>query len=141
PVDVPLRAPALPAQPVSGGRSGRGAEPPSEFPRRRVAPSQSLIPEDRAQTFSLAEDVGRPRETVAGPPNRGGLSLHDGEHRAGGLADSPPAVGSTGRRALSGLGLRQRNRAALSAADRADRKSTRLNSSHVSISYAAFCLK
>jgi len=29
---VPLRAPALPAQPVSGGRFGRGAEPPSEFP-------------------------------------------------------------------------------------------------------------
>src|SRR5438067_9524295 len=32
-------------------------------------------------------------------------------------------------------------RRARAADDRADRKSTRLNSSHVSISYAVFCLK
>src|SRR3712207_7551494 len=31
--------------------------------------------------------------------------------------------------------------AALAAANRADRKSTRLNSSHANISYAVFCLK
>src|SRR5262249_1501024 len=31
PLGVPLRARASPAQPNSGGRFGRGAEPPSEF--------------------------------------------------------------------------------------------------------------
>src|SRR5207253_6174098 len=35
----------------------------------------------------------------------------------------------------------QENISARSAADWADRKSTRLNSSHVAISYAVFCLK
>src|SRR5690242_21108692 len=37
--------------------------------------------------------------------------------------------------AVGGLVIERRNRAAL------DRKSTRLNSSHMSISYAVFCLK
>src|SRR5690349_23570478 len=35
----------------------------------------------------------------------------------------------------------RRARVGLSEADRPDRKSTRLNSSHVEISYAVFCLK
>src|SRR5207249_9736393 len=37
--------------------------------------------------------------------------------------------------------LDEDERAARPGADRVDRKSTRLNSSHVSISYAVFCLK
>src|SRR5690606_41934533 len=47
------------------------------------------------------------------------------------------SVGGAGRRPRLGAshrGLRQRRR-------RGDRKSTRLNSSHVKISYAVFCLK
>src|SRR5438477_2134560 len=39
------------------------------------------------------------------------------------------------------LSGRQRRRARLLRSQRRDRKSTRLNSSHMSISYAVFCLK
>src|SRR5438067_11184531 len=63
------------------------------------------------------------------------LSLHDalpilrpGVERAGGY----PGAVRPGARALSVLAAR---------AQHEDRKSTRLNSSHVSISYAVFCLK
>src|SRR5438067_6335255 len=40
-----------------------------------------------------------------------------------------------------GAGFSDRLRSAVQANDHQDRKSTRLNSSHVSISYAVFCLK
>ncbi len=43
-----LRAPALPAQPGFGGRFGRGAEPPSEFPR-------PILPELAAARAFLAK--------------------------------------------------------------------------------------
>src|SRR5207249_9725991 len=56
------------------------------------------------------------------------LSLHDA---------LPICLHARGRRAGR---PRPRGRAPLGAAPR-DRKSTRLNSSHVSISYAVFCLK
>src|SRR5699024_12656605 len=54
--------------------------------------------------------------------------------------DVPPAQrdGAAGHIPEPG---RQPGDGGLSAAGRADRKSTRLNSSHVSISYAVFCLK
>src|SRR5436309_16108283 len=61
------------------------------------------------------------------------LSLHDalpilavGHHHA--LADAPDDVGQLARFVLEACVLE-------------DRKSTRLNSSHVKISYAVFCLK
>src|SRR4051812_49882482 len=45
-------------------------------------------------------------------------------------------------RVLDRIGVQRRRRAAEPrAAGRRDRKSTRLNSSHMSISYAVFCLK
>src|SRR5699024_12069898 len=57
------------------------------------------------------------------------------DHRSPSPAASRPAQGRprrpSGRRDLPGR----------SAGHRRDRKSTRLNSSHVSISYAVFCLK
>src|SRR5690625_6433995 len=43
--------------------------------------------------------------------------------------------------ALPGVGRKLQNLARRSKAKRQDRKSTRLNSSHVAISYAVFCLK
>src|SRR5256885_13089309 len=51
-----------------------------------------------------------------------------------GVLDHPAAIGLAARRALRG---------AVRGADRGggDRKSTRLNSSHLVISYAVFCLK
>src|SRR5258705_9804020 len=66
--------------------------------------------------------------------------------RAGGRPDPGPRIRACarGRGALAGASLRQAARgAARSRARRApgDRKSTRLNSSHLGISYAVFCLK
>src|SRR5438067_6541313 len=54
---------------------------------------------------------------------------------SGGLTGAPGRVGDARRTPAEGLGFRYFCRF------RADRKSTRLNSSHVSISYAVFCLK
>src|SRR5690606_40055184 len=87
------------------------------------------------------------------PPTTGiyTLSLHDAlpilagppEHVASGVRGArqheqqirePVEIGDRDRVRDLGLGLQERPR-------RADRKSTRLNSSHVKISYAVFCLK
>src|SRR5439155_27132402 len=53
-------------------------------------------------------------------------------HRHGGRGDADPRA----RRPVH-----RRRHAGTDHADRRDRKSTRLNSSHVAISYAVFCLK
>src|SRR5690349_21883099 len=56
------------------------------------------------------------------------------------LADTSPAVGHS----LAALNLRGMTGAtvlAMTRGETGDRKSTRLNSSHVEISYAVFCLK
>src|SRR5215208_3266402 len=74
-----------------------------------------------------------------GPRGRGERTArHAGDRRArrssrsvAGARPLPPGPADRGRR------LRDR----LRGARRADRKSTRLNSSHVAISYAVFCLK
>src|SRR5439155_21900187 len=80
------------------------------------------------------------------PPQLHPLSLHDAlpifqrgaddgaeARRAGAVVW--PAPGRAERRARHRLGSRRRAR------ERSDRKSTRLNSSHVASSYAVFCLK
>src|SRR5438067_6379673 len=72
-------------------------------------------------------------------------TLFRSEHRPGaGRADGEahdaveaPALPVAGRRGRERVG----ERAVLVADGELDRKSTRLNSSHVSISYAVFCLK
>src|SRR5207249_10387632 len=61
------------------------------------------------------------------------LSLHDA------LPICSLSPGSLSRTPPPGAGARRPTRC--SAPHRSDRKSTRLNSSHVSISYAVFCLK
>src|SRR5690349_23715006 len=70
------------------------------------------------------------------PPPTSTLFPYTTLFRSGGRAAVQPA-GQGGRAAL-GQGRRRRGRAAAAALDR---KSTRLNSSHVEISYAVFCLK
>src|SRR5690554_7047441 len=68
------------------------------------------------------------------------------------VLEAPPGAGKTTRVPLALLDepwlrgqrilmLEPRRLAARAAANRIDRKSTRLNSSHVRISYAVFCLK
>src|SRR5437868_11381309 len=76
------------------------------------------------------------------------LSLHDALPICGGgpAADRPGRHGVLGsvqpRRPPAGGGQRRRHGPAVERGQPAgDRKSTRLNSSHVSISYAVFCLK
>src|SRR5690606_42044595 len=69
-----------------------------------------------------------PGHDAAGSHPAGGIANRG---RAGLLRQSPGSPDLAGRRG--------RKRAAVAA--EADRKSTRLNSSHVKISYAVFCLK
>src|SRR5438874_13706951 len=67
------------------------------------------------------------------PPEIYTLSLHDALPISTG-ALLPPRLGAAAPDLAAGLGRR-------GAAAPRDRKSTRLNSSHVEISYAVFCLK
>src|SRR5256885_5081306 len=71
---------------------------------------------------------------------RGAVEAAVDEHRAA-HAEREPAlhVNLLGRDAIGGRF--QLDKAAANAARRGDRKSTRLNSSHLVISYAVFCLK
>src|SRR5690606_41663222 len=76
------------------------------------------------------------------------LSLHDAlpifsRHHDLGLGTAGEEVASHLPGLLSTVALRQEafHSGALSLQSRGDRKSTRLNSSHVKISYAVFCLK
>src|SRR5260221_6275532 len=58
------------------------------------------------------------------------------------LLPAPPALAGGALELLGPLALRRRELDAIDRAGRqADRKSTRLNSSHTVISYAVFCLK
>src|SRR2546426_8280701 len=54
---------------------------------------------------------------------------------------TPPPVLTMTASSSSEIGPGQRTRSGPSSRTRADRKSTRLNSSHLVISYAVFCLK
>src|SRR5688572_32581837 len=73
------------------------------------------------------------------------LSLHDAlpiwmDDRTVFRAHADAAAGAADRNAAMELAVDQRHRY-LRRRSRADRKSTRLNSSHSQISYAVFCLK
>src|SRR5207253_9419402 len=76
---------------------------------------------------------GRHRRALRRGRVRAGAARDGG---CGGVARGPAhrRPGGAGRRAAAALRERRRGRAS-------DRKSTRLNSSHVAISYAVFCLK
>src|SRR5207249_11853731 len=66
------------------------------------------------------------------------LSLHDALPISR-MSSSPVRSPTTKRRSVIRRGGKRRS--PIFASSRRDRKSTRLNSSHVSISYAVFCLK
>src|SRR5690606_39601194 len=74
------------------------------------------------------------------PLDAGGLGADGRAHRGGCGAVSRP-VPSRGHRGSHRRAARGAVRAGGGDRPRRDRKSTRLNSSHVKISYAVFCLK
>src|SRR5690606_40233036 len=104
----------------------------SDFSVARRPPRSTLFP--YTTLFRSARAGARAREAAAGrglrgdarrarPAGAGGVRLAVGHRRGGGRA----AAGAGPPHARRGRGE--------------DRKSTRLNSSHVKISYAVFCLK
>src|SRR5690606_40029305 len=78
-----------------------------------------------------------------GCPGRGGGGgqRHRGTAGAGGEQEAAAAQGSPGHRRPSGASVTRWLPAGTANEAERDRKSTRLNSSHVKISYAVFCLK
>src|SRR5699024_12755514 len=99
------------------------AHPPSLSLRRRPPPRPTLFP-----YTTLFRSVG------AAQPQMPHALLRGGDRRFGGREADAVVVGPD----LGGQGLGELLR---TRTPRLDRKSTRLNSSHVSISYAVFCLK
>src|SRR3712207_8511408 len=94
--------------------------PPPESPLF-PSPTLSRSPDNPAAPGVLRARVRRDREDAAHPP------VVDQGHLARGLDQHMLRPSSAGRVDPCG--------------DPADRKSTRLNSSHANISYAVFCLK
>src|SRR6266542_4214733 len=117
---VSIRATALPVIP-----STRDTEPRQQVTTQRVRPPAATLVPGSPRT------VDRPIVEI-GDPQRAGAADERGLPRAHGhLADDPvrARVDDPERIRVHRCGRRP------------DRKSTRLNSSHGSISYAVFCLK
>src|SRR5699024_11918621 len=93
-----------------------------------------LPPSPTRRSSDLHHRVQRPRVRAVFPPGR-----HPVFHRADG-GGRPGRRGADGSRPPEGSGGRK-GRDHGGGGPAPDRKSTRLNSSHVSISYAVFCLK
>src|SRR3712207_8492405 len=86
----------------------------------------------RSTLFPYTTLFRSPREPGAGAAGRRPLRLQGARRRHRGVSRRDLQAG--GRGVAGGLEPAERGR-------RADRKSTRLNSSHANISYAVFCLK
>src|SRR5207249_7631499 len=84
----------------------------------------------------LSSDLARPLPAIAARERVAGDALvPPDEHVPVDAAPAEPEARRRRKRVRGTPGSRRRG------TDRLDRKSTRLNSSHVSISYAVFCLK
>src|SRR6267378_5362858 len=114
PAGAPAR-PAGPREPPPPRRSGR--RPPGDL-RRSTAAGRRKVPEPPAPA------PGAEGPTKEGPASPTRIGRRSSDLRAG----------------YAGRERRSANRSSPAIAA-ADRKSTRLNSSHVEISYAVFCLK
>src|SRR4051812_49583471 len=115
-----VRRSARSAEPFAGGGE-RGGDPPRSRPTDDVARRERAV--DRGGVTECVSDAGVPREChgygVAAPAQR------TSDHRVRGGVERDAGTDAMITSALGGR----------------DRKSTRLNSSHMSISYAVFCLK
>src|SRR5699024_12289989 len=103
----------------------------SFYPSRFTLPCPLSCP--RSFATRRSSDLARADRGRRRPPQRAHRErpLGASEQRRGRAAAGPRAA-PRARRLLGGAGHARRGE---------DRKSTRLNSSHVSISYAVFCLK
>src|SRR5690606_41594317 len=103
-----------------------------------LVPSSSDTAPAQLYTLSLHDALpifggaDRPVGLLGGHADKQLAVFHHDVHVAGGRA---------GAVAVVGRGVLQVNAVVAAAGHEEDRKSTRLNSSHVKISYAVFCLK
>src|SRR5207245_10922970 len=103
----------------------------------------------QSTVISFSSQVRSATRSLPTFPTRRSSDLPRGDHRPDRPQDADQRAqlgreGLHGRlrgRELADLGERRLRPAEPDRGDRADRKSTRLNSSHGSISYAVFCLK
>src|SRR3712207_7603056 len=95
----------------------------------RRPPRSTLFP---YTTLFRSEGAARRLGVVADAGDLGGPARREGDLTRAGSSREGRVVGAAAR----GVGP-----SAGDVAERADRKSTRLNSSHANISYAVFCLK
>src|SRR5207249_9428194 len=113
----------------AAARAARGRLLPPRAPAVGRAPGAARASPPRLSGTRLPPPA-RARPGAPCPPARPARALHPAGRSRGDAAQArpsprPPPLGADPGRVR----------------DRADRKSTRLNSSHVSISYAVFCLK
>src|SRR5690606_41643576 len=101
------------------------------------APTPSLSPLSLHDALPIS---GAGRTAAGDPARRRGLRAGRGGAHRRLMKDGRPALRGAGR-GKSGGGRSRLAERALLAGVLLDRKSTRLNSSHVKISYAVFCLK
>src|SRR5690606_41482853 len=129
------------------GRGARGRVPVDEGGEERRRPEQRLQAAGRRAARGVAEGFGRRR--VDRPSEQAQLGGRQGQRAAG---EGGQGAQLAGRRAGDHQEGRRRDPQGGGEEDRADqrrggeghagdRKSTRLNFSHVKISYAVFCLK
>src|SRR5690606_14380944 len=154
PLARPVPVAARPARSRCPARQARAAPP-----GRRTASAASAAALPRFRTDSVANS-GQAAQAAPPPPSRRCRRARSGAAALGKAlgawpARAPPAIGSRREDALRAPGLPQTRAKARAAstfptrqarfgnvlAARADRTRTRLNSSHVKISYAVFCLK
>src|SRR5690606_41014720 len=104
------------------------------LPRARLPPRSTLLPYTTLFRSRHADDDAEQREERA---------QHIAANRSQGEADCLPEHQAASRFIVSEATFPSRKRivrCAYAAMSASDRKSTRLNSSHVKISYAVFCL-
>src|SRR5207249_12019359 len=105
--------------------------------------SATHAPTTQTHTLSLhdALPISRRRRGDGRGERPSDRALPDEPGAAAGRARGPLDAPHDGARGGAAPGVARAARGARLLADGQDRKSTRLNSSHVSISYAVFCLK